>query len=134
MKTNPIVILKVTKYYNDHTVEYVHNIMSDKGSDPTGTFIVKVSYDFTKDEYKKIRAYHPRVVVKDRLGREQPIVSQCLPQSEAINYFIGLSFNDIKRMRELYNIKETYEDLVEILVNAIALTTFQAVLARKGVD
>ena len=130
----PIVIVKVTKYYNDHEVHYKIPIMSEKGSDPTGTFIVKVSYDFTKGEHKKVRAYHPRVVVKDRLQREQPIVSQCMPNSEEIKYFIGLKQYEIYRMCTLYNIKESIPELIDIVVKAVALTTFQAVLTRKEIN
>ena len=130
MTTLPIVRITVTKYFNHNIEMYAHEIKSKGKSDPTGTFKIGVIYDFTKGGHKQVRAYHPRVVVLDRLNREHPIVSQLLPDKHTIDYYIGLPVPDIERMRILYNIRESIPELTEKVIEGVALTTFQAVLSR----
>lgn len=130
MNTLPLIRITVSKYFTNHVETYSHDIMSKGLSDPTGTFKIGVSYDFTKGQYTQVSAYHPRVVVKDRLDREHPIMSQLLPDKQTIDYYIGLSVPDIQRMRILYNIRETIPELTEEVIEGVAMTTFQAVLSR----
>lgn len=130
MNILPLIRITVSKYFTDHVETYIHDIMSKGISDPTGTFKIGVSYDFTKGQYTQVGAYHPRVVVKDRLDREHPIMSQLLPDKQTIDYYIGLHVSDIQRMRILYNIRETIPELTEEVIEGVAMTTFQAVLSR----
>lgn len=130
MNILPLIRITVSKYFTNHVETYSHDIMSKGLSDPTGTFKIGVSYDFTKGQYTQVGAYHPRVVVKDRLDREHPIMSQLLPDKQTIDYYIGLPVSDIQRMRILYNIRETILELTEEVIEGVAMTTFQAVLSR----
>lgn len=125
----PIIQICVIKIFNNSTEIYTSEINSNK-SDPTGTFHIGVMYDFRKDRHLYVGAYHPRVVVRDRLNREHPIVSQLLPDKHTIYYYIGLSPDNIERMRILYNIRDTLPELTEEVIKGVALATFQAVLSR----
>lgn len=128
--TLPLIRITVSKYFTDHVEKYNYDIKSKGLSDPTGTFKIGVSYDFTKGQYTQVGAYHPRVVIRDRLNREHPIVSQLLPDKQTIDYYIGLPVSDIQRMLILYNIRENIPELTEEVIEGVAMATFQAVLSR----